>query len=199
MSIRCNRIAVGECPICARGAPLDVIAELEATWVTAEEEASLPGYVCVVSKHHVVEPFELPAPELDAFWREAMLVARAVHRLLAPAKLNYEIHGNTIPHLHMHVYPRFRGDPYESGPIDPRRTSFRRSAGELARLGEAIAASASSTTEGEAPPVENYRVARVAEPASRALRRRIAFVCSCETRDSVTPSTSPISRRVNSS
>ena len=148
MSIRCNRIAVGECPICARGAPLDVIAELEATWVTAEAEAPLPGYVCVVSKHHVVEPFELPAPELDAFWREAMLVARAVHRLLAPAKLNYEIHGNTIPHLHMHVYPRFRGDPYEGGPIDPRRTSFRRSAGELARLGEAIAASASSTTEG---------------------------------------------------
>ncbi len=28
---------------------------------------------------------------------------------------------------------------------------------------------------------------------------RIAFVCSCETRDSVTPSTSPISRRVSSS
>ncbi len=148
MSIRCNRIAVGECPICARGAPLDVIAELEATWVTAEEEAPLPGYVCVVSKHHVVEPFELPEPKLDAFWREAMLVARAVHRLLAPAKLNYEIHGNTIPHLHMHVYPRFRGDPYEGGPTDPRRTSFRRSAGDLARLGEAIAASASSTTEG---------------------------------------------------
>ena len=33
----------------------------------------------------------------------------------------------------------------------------------------------------------------------RALRRRIAFVCSWETRDSVTPSTSPISRSVSSS
>ena len=36
-------------------------------------------------------------------------------------------------------------------------------------------------------------------PARRAFRRRIAFVCSCETRDSVTPSTSPISRSVSSS
>ena len=37
-------------------------------------------------------------------------------------------------------------------------------------------------------------------PTARcALRRRIAFVWSCETRDSVTPSTSPISRRVSSS
>ncbi len=40
---------------------------------------------------------------------------------------------------------------------------------------------------------------RAAAPARRTLRRRIAFVCSCETRDSVTPSTSPISRRVSSS
>jgi len=30
----------------------------------------------------------------------------------------------------------------------------------------------------------------------RPLRRRMALVCSCETRDSVTPSTSPISRSV---
>ncbi|HEX5246235.1 MAG TPA: HIT family protein [Gaiellaceae bacterium] len=133
---------MSECPICARGAPLDVIAELEATWVAAETEAPLPGYVCVVSKRHVVEPFELPSWELDAFWQEAMLVARAVHGLLEPAKLNYEIHGNTIPHLHMHLYPRFRGDPFEGGPIDPRLRSFRRSAEELARLGAAIAASA---------------------------------------------------------
>ena len=36
-------------------------------------------------------------------------------------------------------------------------------------------------------------------PPRRAFRRRIAFVWSCETRDSVTPSTSPISRRVSSS
>src|SRR5512133_214118 len=43
------------------------------------------------------------------------------------------------------------------------------------------------------------RGSRAGEPARRAFRRRIAFVWSCETRDSVTPSTSPISRRVSSS
>src|SRR5581483_471951 len=44
-----------------------------------------------------------------------------------------------------------------------------------------------------------YSGARAPAAASRALRRRIAFVWSWETRDSVTPSTSPISRRVSSS
>ena len=38
-----------------------------------------------------------------------------------------------------------------------------------------------------------------AAPARCAFRRRIAFVCSCDTRDSVTPSTSPTSRSVSSS
>lgn len=130
------------CPICERGAPLDVIVEFEATWVTAPVEAPLPGYVCVVSKRHVVEPFELPGDELEAFWHEAMLVARAIAELLDPAKMNYEIHGNTIPHLHMHLYPRFEGDPYQGGPIDHAKRSFVRSNTELELLSTAIAAAA---------------------------------------------------------
>ena len=44
-----------------------------------------------------------------------------------------------------------------------------------------------------------YAAAEPPDDAMCALRRRIAFVWSCETRDSVTPSTSPISRRVSSS
>ncbi len=43
------------------------------------------------------------------------------------------------------------------------------------------------------------RQTRAAAPASRAFRRRMAFVCNWEIRDSVTPSTSPISRSVSSS
>jgi diadenosine tetraphosphate (Ap4A) HIT family hydrolase len=103
---------VGECPICARGSPLDVLVELGATWATAGAEAPLPGYVCVVSKLHAVEPFELQPDEVDAFWRESMLVARAVRDHVRPAKMNYEIHGNTIPHLHLHLFPRYSGDQW---------------------------------------------------------------------------------------
>jgi hypothetical protein len=44
-----------------------------------------------------------------------------------------------------------------------------------------------------------YSAAGAPAEAMCALRRRIALVWSCETRDSVTPSTSPISRRVSSS
>jgi diadenosine tetraphosphate (Ap4A) HIT family hydrolase len=35
-----------------------------------------------------------------------------VGELLAPGELNYKIHGHTIAHLHLHVFPRLAGDPY---------------------------------------------------------------------------------------
>lgn len=126
------------CPICVRGEPLDVLAEFPATWVTGGTEAPLPGYACVVSRHHVVEPFELPADDAAAFWSDAMLAAVVVHRLFSPAKVNYAIHGNTIPHLHLHLLPRFEGDPFVGGPVDPRRARFTRSAGELDRMRQAL-------------------------------------------------------------
>ena len=46
--------------------------------------------------------------------------AKAVHEITGAVKLNYEIHGNTIPHLHLHLFPRYAGDAFENQPINPR-------------------------------------------------------------------------------
>ena len=121
------------CIICRTGAPLDVIAETSACWVSAPEIAPIAGYVCVTSKSHVNEPFELPPPEQSTFWRDAMRVACVVADLFNPVKMNYEIHGNTVPHLHLHLFPRHLDDPCVGGPIDPRRASLRRSADAIER------------------------------------------------------------------
>ena len=127
-----------DCPICRRGRPRDVVAVLRSAWVSAPSRAALPGYVAVVAKRHVVEPFELPAPSGFAFWRDVLLVAKALADLFSPVKMNYEIHGNTIPHLHVHLYPRFHADPFVGRPIDPREASFARSKAERTRIGRAI-------------------------------------------------------------
>jgi diadenosine tetraphosphate (Ap4A) HIT family hydrolase len=38
----------------------------------------------------------------------------------ARLRVNYEVHGNSIVHLHMHFLPRYPGDSFEGRPIDPR-------------------------------------------------------------------------------
>jgi diadenosine tetraphosphate (Ap4A) HIT family hydrolase len=105
-----------DCVICM--GPDNVVGALRAVWITAPIAAPLPGYVCVVAKRHVEEPFELDDTEASAFWGEAMAVAEALHARLQPQKMNYEIHGNSIRHLHLHIFPRYVGDPFEGRPID---------------------------------------------------------------------------------
>jgi diadenosine tetraphosphate (Ap4A) HIT family hydrolase len=128
-----------DCIICRQGGPLDLIGELPTVWITAPTKAPLPGYTCVVAKRHVAEPFDLDEPELTAFWTESMSVAAALNELVQPSKMNYEIHGNTIAHLHLHLFPRFAGDPFEGRPIDGRSSAFERSPEDIERLRAAVA------------------------------------------------------------
>ena len=94
------------CPICDRGYPLDIIKELPVTWLTMPAH-EVVGYVCLVSKTHVVELHDLDEAAGAAFMRDVQTVSRALASATGAIKLNYEIHGNTVPHLHMHFYPRY--------------------------------------------------------------------------------------------
>jgi len=96
----------------------------------------LPGYLSVVARRHVVEPFELD--DGGGWWAECMAVARVLKAELGSHKLNYEIHGNTVPHLHLHLYPRFVGDPFAGRPIDGSSQRYERTTDDLDRLRNAI-------------------------------------------------------------
>ena len=126
------------CPVCRGGRPPDTLVELDATWVISPARAALPGYACLISKRHANEPFDLPEADRAAFWDETNRVAAALDRHLSPVKINYEIHGNTIPHLHMHLFPRQVGDRFEGRPIDGSDQVDRTDA-ELAAVRDALA------------------------------------------------------------
>ena len=52
--------------------------------------------------------------------RDIQRLSQVLAEATGAIKMNYEVHGNTIPHLHMHFFPRYVGDPFENRPIDPR-------------------------------------------------------------------------------
>ncbi len=126
------------CPICARGRPLGVLVERPASWITSGDRVPIEGYVCVVARKHVLEPFELPAEDRAAFWEDVCFAGERLARLLRPIKLNYEIHGNSLPHLHAYAYPRRRGDRFVGGPIDTRLEPVAQSPTEVERLRAAL-------------------------------------------------------------
>jgi diadenosine tetraphosphate (Ap4A) HIT family hydrolase len=55
--------------------------------------------------------------------QDAQRVSKSLIAATGAVKMNYEIHGNSLPHLHMHFFPRYRGDRFEGKPIDPKKVS----------------------------------------------------------------------------
>lgn len=109
------------CPICLRGKPLGIVAELSASYLTSGPDGPLRGYCSLVLKRHAVEVYDLNPEEGRALMEDLRRASKAIHDVTGAVKMNYEIHGNTIPHLHVHLFPRYRGDPFEDGPVDPKR------------------------------------------------------------------------------
>ena len=83
-----------------------------------ERHSRLPGYCVVVWKNgHVVEPHDLDPDAAAGYWRELLEVGRAIEARFQPVKLNYQMLGNWVPHLHTHVLPRYLDDPAPGGPL----------------------------------------------------------------------------------
>jgi diadenosine tetraphosphate (Ap4A) HIT family hydrolase len=118
---RWARLRSGEsCVICQQGKPNDILTELETAWVTVNEHAPMRGYACLVFRRHAVELHDLSEAEGTGFMRDIRRLSAAIQTVTGAVKLNYEVHGNTIPHLHMHFYPRYVGDPFEGRSIDAK-------------------------------------------------------------------------------
>ncbi len=125
------------CPMCAQGRPEETPygARIFAGDVADGylQRADIQrGYSIVIWRgRHVAEPTELSDDEAGAYWREVLRVGRALETHFEPVKLNYDVLGNSLPHLHTHVVPRYADDPRpgwpfpfpeeDPGPIDEQR------------------------------------------------------------------------------
>lgn len=131
-----------DCPICVSGKPYGIVAELAAAYLTADEDVPFRGYCCLVLKRHAVELHDLSGEEAASLMDDMRLVSRVLQDVTGAVKINVSMHGNTLPHLHIHFFARYVGDPYEDGPIDFRgakgheRTTY--PPGEFERFVEAL-------------------------------------------------------------
>lgn len=108
------------CPVCRDEAPPGdtvTIRETEFSWLEAHPRVCLPGTCYVLSKMHAIELGDLTESVLLGFMKDVQISARALKHVTGAVKINYEIHGNTVPHLHMHLFPRTVDDPFPGQPI----------------------------------------------------------------------------------
>jgi diadenosine tetraphosphate (Ap4A) HIT family hydrolase len=116
-------MTAAECPFCIKLSRLhelpddEVVRQFPHSVVLLGPWQYYHGYCIVVARRHATEFSQLSDLERRAYFDEMCLLARALEECFHPHKLNYELLGNQVPHLHWHLFPRYRSDPDVLRPV----------------------------------------------------------------------------------
>src|SRR5581483_972871 len=92
------------------------------------------GYCVLVSRKHASELSQLAETERRGYLDEMCILAQAIEQCFRPHKLNYELLGNLVPHLHWHLFPRYLTDAERLRPVWPALDRAERDVSERQRL-----------------------------------------------------------------
>jgi len=120
-----------ECVFCSRDERLDQlmleICELSVSTLYLYKEQSYFGRCVVVLNDHQRELFHLPEETRAKLMEDIARVAAAIEKAFLPDKINYAMYGDTMPHIHFHVVPKYKdGDCWGSAfDFNSNRTYFK--------------------------------------------------------------------------
>lgn len=93
------------------------IADLGLSKAYLHDDQFFPGWTVVLFKRHATELFHLAPTERIQLMEEVNLVAKTLAQVFDAKKINYELLGNQLPHIHWHVIPRLASDPSLLEPV----------------------------------------------------------------------------------
>ncbi len=106
------------CKACAGEWPRSdhFLADCGHTRAYLHEDQFFSGWTVLVLKRHATELFHVSTEERAGMMEEIARVAEILAGEYLAIKINYELLGNQIPHIHWHLIPRLKDDP---SPLDP--------------------------------------------------------------------------------
>jgi len=101
-----------ECPFCS---PSSLVASTLLALALRDAFPLSAGHTLVVSRRHVAGLFKLTVKEQAEIWQLVVRVRFDLIEQFHPDTFNIGINdgeaaGQTVPHAHIHVIPRYRGD-----------------------------------------------------------------------------------------
>jgi diadenosine tetraphosphate (Ap4A) HIT family hydrolase len=107
------------CKICGGTWPLEdhFLVDSGLTKAYVFEDQFFPGWTFVALKEHVCELFNLSKNARGMMMEEVNHVAHTLAQVFDAKKMNYELLGNQVPHIHWHLIPRLKTDPDPLKPV----------------------------------------------------------------------------------
>lgn len=84
------------------------ICKLKYSTVYLNRDQKHRGRCIVMFKDHKTEYFQLTPEENQGYFAELAKVAKAINDLYNPDKINYATFGDGVPHIHVHVVPKYK-------------------------------------------------------------------------------------------
>jgi histidine triad (HIT) family protein len=104
------------CRIVSGDIPAQIVDEDERTVAFMDINPATRGHALVVPRRHVADLLEIDQDDLEATFVAAQRLARRMHDRLGAGGLNLlnscgRAAWQTVFHFHVHVIPRYEGDP----------------------------------------------------------------------------------------
>jgi len=100
------------CPLC-NPTNENVIFQNDFVRVILIDE--IPGFIRVITQKHVKEFSDLSDEEAINLTLLVKKIEKIMINTLNPDKINIASLGNVVPHMHVHIIPRYKNDPWWEG------------------------------------------------------------------------------------
>ena len=113
------------CHICAQGRPVETAGGVrfysgEFADAYLRKRAHLPGQSMVIWRgRHASDLIDLSDEEAAGYMNDLRRAARLLNTVFEPCQINYLTFGNSVPHIHTYVVPRYLDDPNPGAPLLP--------------------------------------------------------------------------------
>lgn len=87
------------------------LVPLQVSTLYLFKEQTYRGRCVVAYRDHVNELYEVPAADLAKFTADVARAARAIRTAMGAAKINYGAYSDKLPHLHVHLVPKYVDGP----------------------------------------------------------------------------------------
>ena len=101
------------CAYCMQGELVEKfgypVGKMPSGYLYIFKEQSKMGRLILAYKDHVSEIVNISDEERNQFFADVNKVAKVIHKIFSPSKVNYGMYGDTGCHLHMRLVPKYEG------------------------------------------------------------------------------------------
>ncbi len=116
--IKSQKVYDPQCPFCKLSPSREIIIDTHGAYAIYDKYPVSQGHALIIPRNHCSDYFELTEEEQIQCWSVVNSVKKIIQEKYHPDGFNIGVNinesaGQTIPHVHIHLIPRYIGDVKE--------------------------------------------------------------------------------------